>query len=319
VGLEKIGYKLSAEEFDAPELVGQAERAEDAGFDFAAISDHFHPWTGAQGNSPFVWSVLGGIAVATERLGVLTGVTCPTIRVHPAIVAQAAATTASLMPGRFCLGLGTGEALNEHILGDRWPPASVRRHMLDEAIDVIRLLWRGGMQTHQGKYFTVENARLYSLPEELPPLLIAASGDRAIKLAGEKGDGLIALAPEDEMIEKFEAAGGEGKPRYAEVTVCWGDDRDQALKNAARWWPIVGLGGELSQELPLPRHFEAAAENVEPEDLEGKIAAGPDPEEHLDLIHKFVDTGYTHIWVHQIGPDQEGFFRFYESQVLARL
>jgi G6PDH family F420-dependent oxidoreductase len=223
------------------------------------------------------------------------------------------------MPGRFCLGLGTGEALNEHILGDRWPPASVRRHMLDEAIDVIRLLWRGGMQTHQGKYFTVENARLYSLPEELPPLLIAASGDRAIKLAGEKGDGLIALAPEDEMIEKFEAAGGEGKPRYAEVTVCWGDDRDQALKNAARWWPIVGLGGELSQELPLPRHFEAAAENVEPEDLEGKIAAGPDPEEHLDLIHKFVDTGYTHIWVHQIGPDQEGFFRFYESQVLARL
>jgi coenzyme F420-dependent glucose-6-phosphate dehydrogenase len=319
MGLEMIGYKLSSEEFDAPDLVAQAERAEEAGFQFAAISDHFHPWTDEQGQSPFVWGVLGAIAAATERLSLLTGVTCPTIRIHPAIIAQAAATASSLMPGRFCLGVGTGENLNEHILGDRWPAASVRRHMLDEAIDVIQLLWRGGMQTHHGKYYTVENARIYSLPDDPPPIYIAASGDRAIKLAGEKGDGLIALAPEDEMIEKFEAAGGAGKPKYAEVTVCWGDDRDKALKNAAKWWPIVGLGGELSQELPLPRHFEAAADNVEPEDLDGKIAAGPDADEHIDLINKYVDAGYTHIWVHQIGPEQEGFFKFYENQIIPRL
>jgi G6PDH family F420-dependent oxidoreductase len=319
VGLEKIGYKLSSEEFSAPDLVRQAERAEDAGFEFAAISDHFHPWTDEQGESPFVWGVLGAIGVATERLELLTGVTCPTIRTHPAIVAQAAATAATLLPGRFCLGVGTGEALNEHILGDRWPPASVRRHMLDEAIDVIRLLWRGGMQTHHGRYFTVENTRIYSMPEVPPAILVAASGDKAIELAGKKGDGLIALAPDEDMIGKFDAAGGEGKPRYAEVTVCWGEDRDKALKNAAGWWPIVGLGGELSQELPLPRHFEAAADNVEPEDLDGKIAAGPDPEEHIDLINKYVDAGYTHIWAHQIGPDQDGFFNFYESQVLPKL
>ena len=319
MSLEKIGYKLSSEEFGAPELVGHAERAEDAGFEFAAISDHFHPWTDGQGQSPFVWGVLGAIGMATERLELLTGVTCPTIRIHPAIIAQAAATAATLLPGRFCLGVGTGEALNEHILGDRWPPASVRRHMLDEAIDVIRLLWEGGMQTHRGRYFTIENACIYSLPEVPPAILVAASGDKAIELAGEKGDGLIALAPDEGMIEKFDAAGGEGKPRYAEITVCWGEDRDEALKNAARWWPIVGLGGELSQELPLPRHFEAAADNVEPEDLDGKIAAGPDPEEHIDLINKFVDAGYTHIWVHQIGPDQDGFFNFYESQVLPKL
>ncbi|MGH2755447.1 MAG: TIGR03557 family F420-dependent LLM class oxidoreductase [Actinomycetota bacterium] len=317
--LEKIGYKLSAEEFGAADLVSQAERAEDAGFGFAAISDHFHPWTDEQGQSPFVWSVLGAIATATDRLELHTGVTCPTIRMHPALVAQAAATTATLLPGRFSLGLGTGEALNEHILGDRWPPASVRRQMLDEAIDVIRELWSGGMQTHHGRYFTVENACIYSLPDQPPPLLIAAGGKKATKLAAEKGDGIIALAPDEKMLEGFDSAGGAGKPRYAEVTVCWGDDRDEALKNAARWWPIVGLGGELSQELPLPRHFEAAADNVEPEDLEGKIAAGPDPEEHLDLIHKFADAGYTHIWVHQIGPHQDGFFDFYESQILPKL
>ena len=319
MGLQKIGYKLSAEEFDAPELVEQAERAEEVGFHFAALSDHFHPWTDQQGESPFAWTVLGAIAASTESLQLITGVTCPTIRIHPAIIAQAAATTCSLLPGRFALGLGTGEALNEHILGDHWPPASERRHMLDEAIDVIRQLWEGGMQTFHGKYFTVENARIYSLPDEPPPIYIAAGGDKAVKLAGEKGDGIISLVPDDEVLQKFDAAGGEGKPRYAEVTVCWGEDRAEALKNACEWWPIVGLGGELSQELPLPRHFEAAADNVEPEDLEGKVAAGNDPEEHLDMIQRYIDAGYTHVWVHQIGPDQEGFFRFYEREILPKL
>jgi G6PDH family F420-dependent oxidoreductase len=315
----RFGYKLSAEEFGPQDLVAHARRAEQAGFSFAAISDHFHPWTDEQGHSPFVWTALGAIAEATEDLEVLTGVTCPTIRIHPALVAQAAATTAALMPGRFSLGVGTGEALNEHITGRRWPSASVRRDMLSEAIDVIRGLWEGENFNHHGDHFTVENARLYTLPDEPPPLLVAAAGEQAIELAGEKGDGIVALAPSPEIIETFESSGGAGKPRYAEVTVCWGSDEAEARRNAARQWPIAGLGGELTQELPLPRHFEAASDNVHPEDLEGKVACGPDPDRHLENIAKFVDAGYTHIWIHQIGPDQDGFFDFYESRILPSL
>jgi len=319
MSLQAIGYKLSSEEFGPRDLVPQARRAEEAGFDFAAISDHFHPWTSEQGESPFVWSVLGAVAVATERLRFLTGVTCPTIRIHPAIVAQAAATTAALLPGRFSLGVGTGENLNEHILGDRWPRAGVRRAMLDEAIDVMRLLWKGGPKNHRGEYFTVENAEIFSLPDEPPPILVAASGEKAIQLAGEKGDGIISLSPDSDVLEKFDAAGGTGKPRYAEASVCWGTDRRTALENATKWWPIPGMGGELSQELPLPRHFEQAAESVRPDDLDGKVACGPDPEEHLDMLCKFIDAGYDHVWVHQIGPEQDGFFDFYEREVLPKL
>lgn len=319
MALTEFGYKLSSEEFGPRQLVAQAEAAEETGFTFASISDHFHPWTDEQGESPFVWGVLGAIANATTSLKVITGVTCPTIRIHPAVIAQAAATAEALMPGRFSLGLGTGENLNEHITGARWPRAGTRREMLSEAIDVIRGLWEAKNFNHDGKYYTVENARIYSMPERVPEILIAASGDRAVELAADKGDGLIALAPEPKMIERLESAGGAGKPRYAEVTVCWGEDRDEALKNAVEWWPIVGMGGELSQELPLPRHFEQAAESVRPDDLEGKIAAGPDPEEHLEMIHRYVDAGYDHIWVHQIGPDQAGFFRFYRNEILPKL
>jgi coenzyme F420-dependent glucose-6-phosphate dehydrogenase len=315
----RFGYKLSAEEFGPSELVAQARRAEEVGFSFAAISDHFHPWTDDQGEAPFVWGVLGAIANATEKLEVITGVTCPTIRIHPAIVAQAAATTAALMPGRFSLGLGTGEALNEHILGQRWPSAAVRRSMLSEAIDVIRGLFEGQNFSHQGEHFTVENARLYSMPDQPPPILVAASGEKAVELAAEKADGIVALAPDQEMLTAFDSSGGAGKPKYGEVTVCWGPDRTDALKNASRWWPITGMRGELSQELPLPRHFEQAAENVGPSDFEGKIAAGPDPQEHLEMIHKYISAGYTHIWIHQIGPHQDGFFDFYEKEVLPEL
>lgn len=315
----RFGYKLSSEEFGARELVAQAKRAEETGFSFAAISDHFHPWIDEQGESPFVWGVLGAIAQATEELHVITGVTCPTIRMHPAIVAHAAATAAELMPGRFALGLGTGENLNEHVTGERWPAAAERRAMLSEAIDVIRGLWEGGNFNHRGAHYTVENARLYSLPESPPDILVAASGDKAIELAGSKGDGLISLAPDGDVIKTFDRAGGSGKPRYGEVTVCWGPDRDTCLKNAVSWWPIPGMGGELSQELPLPRHFEQAAESVTPADLEDKIAAGPDPDEHIAMIERFIDAGYDHIWIHQIGPDQDGFFDFYSKEILPRL
>ena len=313
------GYKLSSEEHGPLDLVQYARRAEEAGFSFAAISDHFHPWTDKQGHSPFVWGVLGGIAVATEKLELITGVTCPTIRTHPAIVAQAAATAAVMLPGRFALGLGTGEHLNEHILGDKWPRAGTRRAMLEEAIDVMRELWQGENTNLSGRYYTVENARIYDVPDDGVPVLVAASGDKAVELAGKKADGLISLVPDKKTLEKFDKAGGDGKPRYAEVQVCWAESDDKALKTAVECWPNMAAPGELSQELPLPRHFEQIGKSVSEDDVKDKLAFGPDPKRHLDMIQKYVEAGYTHIWLHQIGPDQEGFFHFYATEILPTL
>lgn len=318
MAIQKLGYKLSSEEHNSTDLIRYARLAEDLGYDFAAISDHFHPWIDKQGQSPFVWSVLGGISQATEKLKVLTGVTCPTMRTHPAVIAHAAATAAQMMPGRFSLGVGTGENLNEHIIGEGWPRAGTRLEMLDEAIDVIRELWEGKNTNHDGAHFTVENARLYTLPDELPPIVVAASGDNALKLAAEKGDGLISLAPEAEVLETFSKAGGSG-PRYCEVNVCWAATEEAAVKTAKEWWPVAGVKGELMQELPLPRHFEQAAGMVHEDDLTETVACGPDPEKHLASIRKFVDAGYDHIWIHQIGPDQQGFFDFYTNEVIPKL
>jgi G6PDH family F420-dependent oxidoreductase len=233
----QIGYALSSEEHTPNDLVRNARLAEEAGFTFALISDHYHPWVDAQGHSPFVWSVIGGIAQATERLELGTGVTCPIIRIHPAIIAQAVATAASMMPGRFFLGVGTGENLNEHILGDKWPEVDIRRAMLEEAIDVMRLLWQGGYQSHYGTFFEVENARIYTLPEEQPRIMVAGSGTKAAELAGRAGDGFIGLSPDREIVQTFEQAGGQGKPRYAQFTVCWAEDEQQAIATAKEIWP----------------------------------------------------------------------------------
>jgi coenzyme F420-dependent glucose-6-phosphate dehydrogenase len=312
----EIGYKLSSEEHTPNDLISNARRAEEAGFSFGMISDHYHPWIDKQGQSPFVWSVIGGISQVTRRLSVVTGVTCPTVRVHPAVIAQAAATTAMLLPGRFMLGVGTGENLNEHILGTVWPSAAVRREMLEEAIQVIRALWKGDDTSHRGCYYTVENARIYSLPKQLPPIFIAASGEKAAELAGRAGDGLVATAPNPKVIETFNTSGGSGKPRYAELTVCWAADEALAQRTAKEVWPISALGGELSQELPLPRHFEQAAETVREEDVAKSVPCGPDPERHQAALKKYVDAGFDHVAIHQIGPDQDGFFRFYEREVL---
>ena len=214
-----IGYTLSCEEFGPRALTAQAVRAERAGFEFAGISDHYHPWVDQQGNSPFVWGVLGAVSQATERLRLITGVTCPTTRIHPAIVAQAAATAASQLPGRFSFGVGTGENLNEHVLGDRWPPADIRLEMLEEAIEVMRQLWTGDQVSHYGKHFTVENARIYTLPEEPPPIVVAVAGEKSVALAARAGDGLIGTAPKAESIEQFRSEGGEG-PAYGQLHVC---------------------------------------------------------------------------------------------------
>jgi coenzyme F420-dependent glucose-6-phosphate dehydrogenase len=314
--MAKLGYTLSSEEFDAPTLVAQAERAEQVGFAFASISDHFHPWVDEQGESPFVWGTLGAISQRTERIELMTGVTCPTTRIQPAIVAQAAATAASLLPGRLSFGVGTGENLNEHIFGDRWPGVVERQHRLEEAIEVIRKLWKGKLTSHRGEHFTVENARIYSLPDELPPLLVAVAGESAVELAARAGDGLVGTAPIAEAVEQFRSEGGEGKPTYGQLHVCWGEDEEAAKKLALKQWPNGAISGSYFLELPLPAHFEEAAEVLDTDDIAESIVCGPDPDRHRAAIQEYVDAGYDHVYVHQIGPDQDGFFDFCEREIL---
>jgi coenzyme F420-dependent glucose-6-phosphate dehydrogenase len=314
-----IGYTLASEEGAARQLVAEAVRAEEVGFSFAVISDHFHPWVDRQGNSPFVWGVLGAIAEATERIELATGVTCPTFRIHPAIVAHAAATAASLLEGRFSLGVGSGENLNEHILGDRWPPVRERQERLAEAIEIIRLLWRGGLRSHRGTYYRVENARLYSLPDEPPPILVAVAGERSADLAAELGDGLFGTSPVAETIERFRQGGGEGKPTYGQLDVCWAESEEAARRTALEWWPNAGTSGSHAFELPLPAHFEQTTELVGEEEIAESVVCGPDPRAHLDAIEEYANAGYDHVYVHQIGPEKEGFFDFYSREVLPRL
>jgi G6PDH family F420-dependent oxidoreductase len=317
--MTEIGYTLSSEEHGPTELVRYAQLAEEAGFSFAVASDHFHPWTDKQGESPFVWSVLGGCASTTENIRFGTGVTCPMIRTHPAIVAHAAATTAAMMPGRFFLGVGSGENLNEHITGARWPAASARLEMLEEAVAVIRELWSGEDTTHHGRHYTVVNARIYSMPPQPPPIYIAAKGERATELAARAGDGLIAVAPDADMIKRFESSGGRGKPTYGQVHVCWAPTEEEGVSTAHAIWPNAGLEGELSVELPLPRHFEQAAQTVRAEDVAKKVACGPDAEKLRAAVQEYVDAGFDHVWVHQIGPRQEEFIRFFGEDVLPKV
>ncbi|HEX5732745.1 MAG TPA: TIGR03557 family F420-dependent LLM class oxidoreductase [Blastocatellia bacterium] len=312
----EIGYAISSEEHAPSDLVKNARLAEETGFSFALISDHFHPWIDRQGHSAFVWGVIGGISQATDRLRLGTGVTCPMIRIHPAIIAQAAATAAAMMPGRFFLGVGTGENLNEHIFGDHWPMHEVRMEMLEEAIEVIRLLWQGETQSHRGDYYTVENARIYTLPDEAPPIYVAASGPKAAEAAGRIGDGLIGVAPEREIVEKFQEAGGAKKPRYGQLTVCYALKEEDAKQTAYEWWPNAALKGELSQELKTPAHFEQAAEMVKEDDVAETVLCKPDAGEHIKKINEFIDAGYDHVYIHQVGPDQESFFKFYKEEVL---
>jgi coenzyme F420-dependent glucose-6-phosphate dehydrogenase len=315
----EIGYTLASEDWAPDDLVALARRAEETGFEYALVSDHIHPWTDAQGNSPFVWSVIGGIAEATERLRLGTGVTCPLIRIHPAIVAHAAATCACLMPGRFFLGLGTGENLNEHVLGHRWPAADERLEMLEEAIGIMRLLWQGGEQTHRGKHYTVDHCRIYNVPDEPIELAIAAAQPLAAELAGRFGDAVITTSPDAELGQKFEEAGGSGKPKYGQLHVCYGDDEEECKSLAAELWPNIAMKGSLGQELPRPEDFELVAPMVTPDDMGEAMPCGPDPDHYHEAIAEYEDAGYDHVFVHQIGPDQDAFFRFFGAEILARV
>jgi G6PDH family F420-dependent oxidoreductase len=311
----RIGYALSSEEHGPAELVRQARLAEEAGFQALWISDHFHPWNDEQGQSPFVWSTIGALSQVT-RLPVSTAVTCPTTRMHPAIVAQAAATSAALLPGRFVLGVGSGEALNEHVLGDRWPPAAVRLAMLEEAVEVMRKLWRGGTVDHRGPHYTVENARLYTLPDAPPPVYVSGFGPASAKLAGRIGDGFCSTIPDAELLRAFREAGGDGKPAQAGTKACWAVDEASARKTAHRLWANMGLPGELAQMLPTPRHFEQASSLVTEDAIAQSVPCGNDPRRHVAAIGKYVDAGYDEVYVQQIGPEQDGFFAFYADRVL---
>jgi G6PDH family F420-dependent oxidoreductase len=310
-----IGYALSSEEHGPRDLVRNARRAEEAGFSFALVSDHFHPWIERHPHSPFVWGVLGAIAQATDKLIVGTGVTCPTVRIHPAIIAHAAATAADLMPGRFFLGVGTGENLNEHILGDAWPEWDVRAEMLEEAVKVIRALWSGEVTSHRGRYYRVQNARLYSLPETLPPVRVAASGPRMAELAGRIGDGLIATSPDRELLEAYDTAGGRG-PKIGQLTVCWAKSEAEARRVAHEWWPTAALRGEVSQELPNPSQFTQLAEGVTEDQVAEVILCGPDATRHLEKIREFETAGFDHVYLHQVGPDQDGFLDWARREIL---
>jgi G6PDH family F420-dependent oxidoreductase len=314
----KIGYFLSCEEYTPRELIRQAKLAEEAGFHALWISDHFHPWNDEQGESAFVWSVIGALAEATS-LPVTTGVTCPTVRIHPAINAQAAATSAALLgPGRFNFGVGSGEALNEHVLGDGWPEADVRLEMLEEAIEVIRELWTGRQVSHYGKHYTVENARIYTLPDELPPILVSGFGPKAIELAARIGDGFCLVGPDGDSVSAFREQGGGDKPVHAGGKVCFGDDADECAETVHRLWPNQGLPGELAQIIPTPAHFEQACELVTKEMLAEETPCGPDLDKHIEFVQQFVDADVDELFIQQIGPEQDRFFAAYAEHVLPR-
>jgi G6PDH family F420-dependent oxidoreductase len=311
----QVGFWISSEEHGPKEMIRAAQRAESVGFPYVQLSDHFHPWTDRQGQSPFVWSVIAGIAATTKTLTIGTGVTCPIIRTHPATIAQAVATSAVMLDGRFFLGLGTGENLNEHVVGGKWPPVQQRREMLEEAVELMRLLFRGGERSYRGRYFLLEDATLYTRPEKTPPMYVAAGGPKSAELAARIGDGLISTNPDRKLIEKYEAAGGKGKPRYIEIQVCWARDAAAARRLAHDLWKTGALGGQLAQELRRPADFEAAAELVTEERSTKHTPVGPDPEPYVKAVRTAQDAGFDHIGLHQIGPDQDGFLSFWEKEL----
>lgn len=315
----RIGYKLATEAFGPEEIVRQSVLAEAAGFDFVEISDHFHPWLDDQGHSPFTWPLLGAIAVRTERVALVTGVTCPTLRYHPAIIAQAAATTALLCGGRFTLGVGSGERLNEHIVGRGFPDTvRVRHEMLREAVEIIRLLWRGGYQSYEGRYLRLEDARIFDLPAEPPLIAVAASGRPSAELAAEVGDGLFATEAKPQLVEDYRQAGGTG-PRYAEVPVAWAPEEEAAVQAvlATSRWALTGW--KVMSELPNPVNFDAASATVRADDVLDAFACGPDPDRYVEAAQRYVDAGFDHLVMQNAGPDPDGFLDFYRTELADRL
>ncbi|NGO76801.1 LLM class F420-dependent oxidoreductase [Streptomyces sp. YC504] len=316
----QIGYTMMTEQAGPRALVDDLVAAERAGFDFSVTSDHYFPWLESQGHSPYAWSVLGAAAQATSRIPLMTYVTCPTTRYHPAVVAQKAATMQLLSEGRFRLGLGSGENLNEHVVGGGWPSARVRLDMFEEAVGIIRALFTGDNVNHEGTHFDVANARLWDLPDELPPIGIAVSGERSCALAGELGDLVIATEPKAELLESFDRHGGSGKPRVGQLPVCFDPDKDAAIARAHdqfRW--SVG-GWPVNAELPGPTAFAGATQYVTPQDMAEKIPCGNDVDEFVEAVRPFAEAGFTEIALVQVGGDhQRPFIDWAEKELLPAL
>ncbi|MCV2488200.1 TIGR03557 family F420-dependent LLM class oxidoreductase [Geodermatophilus sp. YIM 151500] len=314
----QVGYKLATEAFGPAEIVQQTVRAERAGFDFVELSDHFHPWLDNQGHSGFTWSMLGAMAARTERIGLATGVTCPIIRYHPAIVAQAAATVAILSDNRFTLGIGAGERLNEHVVGQGWPAVRIRHRMLREALEIIKLLWQGGYQSYDGQYLQLEDARVFDLPDTPPVIAVATGGEMASTIAAELGDGLFATEPRSDLVEAYTGAGGDG-PTYAEVPMAWAPDEDtaaQAALDTTRW---ALTGWKVMSELPNPVNFDAASSTVKLDDIKQQFSCGPDLDRHVAQAQPYVDAGFDHVVLMNAGPDPDGFLDVCEKELIERV
>ena len=316
----RFGYTMLCEQATPKQLVSDLVRAEEIGFDFSVISDHYSPWIEEQGHSPYAWSVLGAAAQATSRIGLMTFVTCPIMRYHPVIVAQKAATMGLLSDGRFTLGLGAGENLNEHVIGHGWPSADVRHAMLGEAAEVIGELFDGGYVNYAGEHVTADSAKLYDLPEQRVPVGIAASGPRAAGLAARHGGSLICDGPYANAVSAFEAAGGSGKPKYGQAAVCYGQDARESAEFAAGQWAWAAAGWKVRAELPGPAAFTNYSEFIRPEDIAAKVPCGPGLEPYLQAVRGFQDAGFTHLALVQVGGDRQAeFLRFAETELLPEL
>ena len=314
----RIGYKLATEGFGPRELIRQAVLAEQAGFDFVEMSDHYHPWVEAQGHSAFTWSLLSAIVMKTDRIGLATGVTCPSMRYHPAIIAQAAATLAIISDGRFTLGVGAGERLNEHVTGDGFPARRVRHERFREALEIIRLLWQGWYRSYDGRYLKLEDARVFDLPAELPVIAVAASGPESAKIAAELGDGLFAVEPDADLVGMWHGLGGHG-PAYGEMPLAWADDEEQAVQAVLEKNAFALAGWKVMAELPNPVNFEAVTALVTPDQVRGQFACGPDPKRHLEVAQEFVNAGFDHLVAMNAGPDPDGFIDFFARELAAPL
>jgi len=305
----RFGYTMMCEQSRPDQLVRDLQLAEQAGFDFSVISDHYAPWLDSQGHSGYAWSILGAAAQATDAIPLMTYVTCPILRYHPAVVAQKAATMQILSGGRFRLGLGAGENLNEHVVGERWPMVGERHEMLEEAVEIIAALFDGdGTVNYRGRHFQVDSGLLYDLPDERVPIGIAVSGPDSCRLAGAHADAMIAVQPEAELGELFDRAGGAGKPRIGQIAVCWDPDRDAAVQRAHEQFRWFGLGWKVNADLPNPIAFAGASQFVTPDQVSDALACGPDVEEHVEAIKPYLDAGFDEVALVQVGADSQADF-----------
>lgn len=318
--MARFGYTIMGEQAGPAQLVRDAARAEEVGFDFLAASDHYNPWLEEQGHSPYTWSVLGAVAQATESIDLMTYVTCPIIRYHPVVVAQKAATVSVLSGGRFTLGIGAGERLNEHVIGRDWPAVDLRHEMLEEAVQIMRHLLDGEHVTYRGQHFDAEDAMLWDLPDEPTPIGIAVSGPSSCRLAGEHADVMIAVEPRAELGEQFDAAGGAGKPRVGQVGVCFDPDETAARRRAHEQFRWFSGGWKVNAELPNPTAFDAAASSVTEDEVAEQIACGSDVERFVDAVRPFLDAGFTDVALVQIGAaHQDAFLDWSEKELLPAL